>query len=323
MRAAVAVAVLAVVAGLSALAFAAAPPGRIGPALHIVNLGRHLTPYGKQVEVGNVPMGAAVTPDGRYYWTVSAGAGFNDVRIVSVNHARVIQTIKLPGASGGVAIDPRGGKAYVSGIANSTNQGTSRPRLPGGKGDVIHVFKYSQSSGRAHETRRIKVPPPSDAPNVEDFPAHRAPIAYPEHLAVSGDGHTLLVPLGLSDAAAVVGVKSHVVRYVGTGHYPYGAAIFAHGTRGLVSNESPGTVSVINLRNATKIRDIKVGNFLSHPEAIVARGRWAFVTVTNRDYVAAIDLKSLKVVAKLSTKTRAGVGSAPDGVALTPSGGRV
>ena len=79
--------------------------GRIGPSLRILNNGRHLTPYGRLVNVGNVPTGGALTPDGRFYWTVSAGSGFNDIRIVSVKTAKVVQTIPLPGASGGVVID--------------------------------------------------------------------------------------------------------------------------------------------------------------------------------------------------------------------------
>ncbi len=135
----------------------AADDGRIGPSLRIVNNGRHLTPYGRLVNVGNVPTGGALTPDGRFYWTVSAGSGFNDVRIVSVKSAKVVQTIPLPGASGGVVIDRKGKRAYVSGLANSTNLETSQPNLLGGTGDVIHVFSIS-SSGKATETGQLPVP---------------------------------------------------------------------------------------------------------------------------------------------------------------------
>src|SRR3954470_10864273 len=122
-----------------------ADTGRIGPSLRILNNGRHLTPYGRLVNVGNVPTGGALTPDGRYYWTVSAGSGFNDIRVVSVKSAKVVQTIPLPGASGGIVIDRKGRRAYVSGLANSTNLETSEPSLPGGQGDVIHVFSISSS----------------------------------------------------------------------------------------------------------------------------------------------------------------------------------
>ena len=67
-------------AAITAFPALAADDGRIGPSLRILNNGRHLTPYGRLVNVGNVPTGGALTPDGRFYWTVSAGSGFNDIR---------------------------------------------------------------------------------------------------------------------------------------------------------------------------------------------------------------------------------------------------
>src|SRR5262245_20960933 len=185
-------------------AIAADPPGRIGPSLRILNNGRHLTPYGRLVNVGNVPTGGALTPDGRFYWTVSAGSGFNDIRIVSVRSAKVIQTIPLPGASGGVVIDRAGKHAYVSGLPNSTNLETSEPNLPGGQGDVIHVFDLSKS-GRATETGQLPVPAPADAVPPNDFPLpSQKKIGYPEYLDVTPNGKTLVVPLNLANFAAIV-----------------------------------------------------------------------------------------------------------------------
>jgi DNA-binding beta-propeller fold protein YncE len=318
MLAALAVVALLIVAGGAALALAAADQGAIGPQLAIVNDGRHLTPYGRTTTVGNAPMGGAVTPDGRFYWTVSAGAGLNDIRIVSVKTAKVVQIVPLPGASGGIAIG--GGRAYVSGLQNSTNKGTSRPDLPGGGGDVIHVFKYSKASGKATETSQIAVPPPAGTPGPEDFPLHASKArSYPEHLAASRDGKTLLVPLGLADSAAVV--KGTSVRYVKVGNYPYGAAILPDGRRGLVTNETTGTVSVIDLRRARVVKTIDVGGHLAHPEAVVApAGKRAYVTVTNQDRVAVIDTRKLKRESYLADGVKAGVGTAPDAAAVTATG---
>ena len=80
--------------------------------------------------LGNVPTGGAVTADGRFLWTVSAGFGSNDVRIVDTARRRVCQILNLPGASGGIALDSRHRLAYVSGLANSLWQ-PSRKNLPG------------------------------------------------------------------------------------------------------------------------------------------------------------------------------------------------
>jgi hypothetical protein len=64
-----------------AVAFGA-DDGVIGPQLGLVASGRHLQPAGTLVDLGNFPTGGAVTPDGRFYWTISTGRGQNDIRIV-------------------------------------------------------------------------------------------------------------------------------------------------------------------------------------------------------------------------------------------------
>jgi YVTN family beta-propeller protein len=306
----------AAVAGSVAVA-ADVNEGRIGPSLQILNNGRHLTPYGRLVNVGNVPTGGALTPDGRFYWTVSAGSGFNDIRIVSVKSAKVVQTIPLPGASGGVVIDRKGKRAYVSGLPNSTNLETSRPNLPGGKGDVIHVFALAKS-GKATETGQLAVPAPADAEPPNDFPLPSSrKIGYPEYLDISPNGRTLVVPLNLANRAAIVDVKTKRVRYAKVGRYPYAAAVLPDGRRALVSNETTGTVSVVDLATAKVVKSITAGGHLAHPEAIVApKGGRAYVTVTNKDRVAVIDTKKLKVVKNVNVGVKAGIGTNPNALAF-------
>src|SRR4051812_11661864 len=58
--------------------------GRIRPKNRIQPSGRKLRPVGKLTKVGNHPAGAALTTNGRFYWTVSAARGRNDLRIVQV-----------------------------------------------------------------------------------------------------------------------------------------------------------------------------------------------------------------------------------------------
>ncbi|MDX6663947.1 MAG: hypothetical protein QOG68_153, partial [Solirubrobacteraceae bacterium] len=228
------------------LAASSIQTGRIGPARHLVNNGRHLRPLGKQVRVGQFPTGGAVTPNGRWYWTVSTGRGQNDIRIVSVSKPHVIQTLVLPGASGGITMDPKHALVYVSGVAESRYKSQAvAADVPGKGGNTIHVFSYVPATGVATRAGTIDVPPPSSATAVQNFPpTPTTKDSWPDRLAVSGDGSKLLVPLNLADAAAVIDVKTKAVSYVATGNYPYGAAILRDGKTGLVSNETPGTVSV-------------------------------------------------------------------------------
>jgi DNA-binding beta-propeller fold protein YncE len=301
--------------------------GRIGPARDLLGNGRALSPYGTQAALGNFPTGGRVTPNGRFFWTVSTGRGANDVRIVSVRTGKVLQTLPLPGASGGIAMDPSRPLVYVSGVHDSHHKLEQSPAgTPGIDGDVVHVFSYSARFGRARFERVIKVPPPSNAATPQDFPpTNSKKIAWPDRLAVSPDGKRLLVPLNLADAAAIVDTSSDAVRYVATGSYPYGAAILPDGKTGLVSNETPGTVSVIDLDAGKKTKDIQVGPHLSHPEAIAVdpRAARAYVAIANSDQVAVIDTKALKVDRTLSVERPQGIGASPVDVAVAPDGGHL
>ena len=304
------------------------PKLTVGLADRVTATLRHLKPYGKLVQVGNFPGGSALTPDGRFYWTVSAGYDTNGVQIVNVKKRKVIQDLVIPGASGGVALDGAHRLAYVSGEPNPGIAEFQAPAgAPGANGDVVHVFRWSRRSGRAKELHVIDVPPPGDAPNVDAFPPEVPPrqMSWPERLAISPNGKTLLVALGLADNAAVVDTKTRAVRYVPTGSHPFGAAILPDGKTGLVSNRGPGTVSVIDLPSATKVADIQAGPHLSHPESITLdpkRPR-AYVPLTNDDAVAVLNTKSMTLARTISVKVPQGPGGSPVATALTPGGHRL
>ena len=60
------------------------PLGVIGPSTGIQPSGRQLHPAGRLTQLGNLPTGGVLTPNGRYLWALSTGRGRNDVRIVQV-----------------------------------------------------------------------------------------------------------------------------------------------------------------------------------------------------------------------------------------------
>lgn len=292
--------------------------------------GRLLTPAGSLVELGNLPLGGAVTDDGRFLWTVSAGALSNDVRIVDTATRKVCRVLQLPGASGGIALDSAHHRAYVSGLANSRWQ-PSKAALPGVRGDVVHVFSWADSCASAREIRTIAVPPQAGAPMQQTFPVPRGGLtasllAWPTDLAVSGDGGRLLVPLNLANSAAIVDLnRSDAVRYVVLGSYPFGAAIAPGGRVGLVTNEADGTVSVIDMNKGVKLTDITVGAPLSHPEGIVIdkTGRRAYVALSASDQVVVIDLRKRAVERTIWVGWPTGLGTIPTALALSPSGDRL
>jgi DNA-binding beta-propeller fold protein YncE len=306
--------------GAALLAAAVCGPGTAADAF--LGNGRQLTPYGRMTTVGQFPTGGALTQDGRFYWAVGTGRGTNDVRILDVATGKVVQTIKLPGASGGIAMDPSRSLAYISGVHDSSFP-SQQVGGPGKDGDVVHVYSYD-AGGHATFKKVLAVPPQALAPIPQNFPpTNTAKIAWPDRLAVSPDGSTLLVPLNLADSAAIVNTGSGAVRYVDVGHYPYGAAILPGNHFGLVSNETPGTVSVIDLAGGKVVKTIQVGAHLSHPEAIAldnAHHR-AFVALANSDQVAVVDTDSFQLIKTLSVAHPEGIGASP--TALTVARGRL
>ena len=91
-----------------------------------------------------------------------------------------------------------------------------------------------------------------------------------------------------------------------TGRYPYGAAITRDGKKGLISNEADGTVSVIDLAEASEEKEITVGPHLSHPEGIATdpKADRVYVAVTHQDLVRVIDTKSWRWSARCRSSAR-------------------
>jgi YVTN family beta-propeller protein len=340
----IAVSVSAVVAGLTAGTAAARPeqnstarstPGAVpiraagpaavpSPASGLQPNGRLLTPAGEQVDLGTLPMGGAITDDGRFLWTVSSGILTNDVRVVDLASRDVCAVLNVPGASGGIALDSAHRLAYVSGLPNSRWQPT-KDSLPGARGDVVHVFSWTSDCSQIREVRTIPLPLPAQPPLTQAFPPPRAglpasPSNWPMKLSVTADGRRLLVALNLSDSAAIVDLASDTVRLVPVGGYPFGAATIPRQHLGLVSNEASGTVSVVDLQSGRKIKDITVGAPLSHPQGIVVNrgGTRAYVALSASDQVVVLDLTSLKVARTIGVGRSAGLGTKPTALALSP-----
>ena len=362
-RLGLALAVALLAAALLAAAAAAVNPNAVSPATRIQPSGRQLTPYGHLTRLGNHPGGGALSPNGRFLWALDSGRGINDIRIVDVDPAlgcrkgkrgrrcrrrakkrrgRVIQTIRMPGLSGGIVMANGGRRAYVSGVFDSpyTDQ-ASPPSVPGREGDVIHVFDFSRRTGRARRAGTIPVPPPAGAPTPPGFPSAgqavgpplpqtfpptgTKPISWPRDLAISRDGRTLLAALNLADRAAVVDLRTRKVSYVRVGSYPYGATISHNGRFGLVGNEADGTVSVIDLKTKQVTKTITVGGHLSHPEGMFTdpKADRAYVAITAEDRIAVIDTKRMAVSRYLSVARKTGNGTQPTRLSVTLDGCRL
>jgi DNA-binding beta-propeller fold protein YncE len=298
----------------------------VGVDSQITPNGRQLDPVGRMTALGAFPTGGALTPDGRFYWAVDAGRGENAVRIVDVDSGHVRQTLPIPGGYVGVAFDPVGRRAYVSG---QPAEGEQPPAAKGLNGDVIHVYRVDPDDGSAVEIDPIAIPAAArdGAAAQDELPPASGVKAWPEGLAVTPNGRHLVVALGQADQAAIINLENGASTLADVGRYPYGIAVDRTRDRAYVTNERDGTLSVISIPSGRLIATIAVGDAgyagYAHPEGLAVdptRDR-LYVAVTDRDQVAVIDTGDLKLVRTLDVgRPEAAIGSAPINVGVAPDG---
>src|SRR4051794_4325294 len=317
--------VAALLAAAVALPAAAPAQETPSPSTGLTVAGRQLEPAGRMTPVGSFPTGGALTPDGRFYWSVDAGRGSTAVRIVDVGTGAVKQALPIPGGYVGIAFAPDGRHAYVSGVPADGDFGKG---LKGAGGDVIHVFEVDPASGNATEADPIALPNARDGAAAQDeLPAASNVNAWPEGLDVTADGKYLVVALGQADQVAIIDLATRKATLANVGRYPYGVVVDPRRPRAYVTNERDGTVSAIEIPSGKVLGTIAVGGprgpDYAHAQGIAAdplRDR-VYVAVTDRDLVAVLDTNPLKLERYVDV-SRAGapLGTAPVAPAVAPSG---
>ena len=84
---------------------------------------------------------------------------------------QLVQFIQMPEAAGGMTMAAYGRTAYVSGMPESPRKDQQSPKgTPGKQGDVLHVFHYDRTTGKAKRAGIIPVPPPSGTATPQALP---------------------------------------------------------------------------------------------------------------------------------------------------------
>ncbi len=301
-------------------------PGGGSTTVRIPNSGRVLSPIGRMTVVGNFPTGGRLSPDGRFYWSVSAGHGQNDVHVVDVATGLVTQVLPLPGSYGQMAFAPDGRRAYVSG----TPKGGSVPSGPtvGDDGDVIHRFDVEPTTGFATEIEPFALPGTTGgSARLNGFPpdlTNGLP-SGPVGLAVSPDGAWLVVALYNADQAAIIDTASGAASTVRVGAYPFAVGFERSGRFTYVTNAYDGTLTKIDVAAASVVTTIGGvggldGDVNSQPQYVLADPTRdvIYVAVTNHDGIAVVDTASDAVTRFISVKRAEGFGSQPVALALSP-----
>ncbi|HEY6424917.1 MAG TPA: beta-propeller fold lactonase family protein [Pseudonocardiaceae bacterium] len=295
------------VALLVMLAAGCGPPAlsrpHAGPATDattMIPVGYTLTPAGRQTDLGDLPLAAAISPDDHWLAISNDGQGAQSLQLVDTSSGTVRQTLSYPAPQAlfvGLAFAPDGKTLYASGGGNEM------------------IRRYSVGGGALAEQAPIPLPTTNPAgAKVNPFPAG---------IVLTPDGQRLLVADQQADAFSVVDLTSGNVHTTAAGHKPYAVVASPDGHTAYVTNEGTNTVSVMDLTKPepAQQKTITVG---THPnKAIMSTdGHTLFVANGDSDEVSVIDVGSGAVTHTISLAPYPGaqVGSSPDGLTQSPDG---
>ncbi|MGB8651917.1 MAG: bifunctional YncE family protein/alkaline phosphatase family protein [Mycobacteriales bacterium] len=251
----------------------------------VTPLGHRITPAGRQSRLGDLPLGSALSPDGRTLLVSNDGQGTQSLQVVDARSGAVRQTLPYSAPASlfvGVAFSPDGRTAWASGGGDGT------------------IHRYGVAAGHVTESAPLTV-------GARLFPAG---------LAVTPDGRRLVVADHLGDAVSVVDVATGAVRTTAVGHHPRSVTLSRDGRTAWVTDQGGDTVSVVDVTGAPVVRStVRVG---THPAAAVLDGSSVWVANAESDTLSVLDAATDRVVdtVRLAPYPAAPVGSSPSALAL-------
>jgi autotransporter-associated beta strand protein/YVTN family beta-propeller protein len=242
------------------------------------------TIVGSPISTGVMPIGVAVTPDGRYVYITNNGS--NTVSVIDAVTDRVVGSVSVPAGPIGVAVTPDGKYAFVT-------------------SSVFFTFTGHTVSVINTATNTLVGPPISVG-------------SGPIGVAFTPDGKFSYVANFNDGTASVINTATRtvVVPSIPLGSptgSPVGVAVTPDGKFVYVANVNASTVSVISTATNTVVSSIPVGNG-ALGVAVTPNGKFVYVGNVNGKTVSVISTTTNTVVDLIT------VGISPVGVDVTPDG---
>jgi len=329
----------------SSAAAPATPPGLSDPATTLPN-GRTVAPAGQRVDLGDFPVGVAVSPDGRLAVAANAGqgmglnAGFGSFcdgpgaadRCHQAPAAQVGDPATPAPDESLTAVDLLSGKAStVTAGPTSRDPGARRFNFfaaglafspdgrhlfaTGGGNDAVYDFAVRGTSLVSPPARTVylhsdAVLSADGAPASGFDPPATGPAGEAKGLSITPDGGRLLVARELAGELDVLGPDLGLRQRLALGApgtgYPYAVAVAPDGRRAWVSLQGSGQLAVVALDQPAAV--VTMVAVGDHPTglAVTPDGGQVLVANANDDTVAVVDAASGVVVQRLGVQAVAG-----------------
>ncbi|HZR25871.1 MAG TPA: bifunctional YncE family protein/alkaline phosphatase family protein [Vicinamibacterales bacterium] len=282
-------------------------PGPLGGGVTLLPNGWKIAPAGRHVQVGDLPLAMAESPDGKYLLVSNNGYALPSISIVDVQHQNVRGTLQLDHAWVGLAWHPDGKHVYVSGAANNTVHELTWA-------DGVLTRQPDLVLGRPMEIPR----PESESENINR--PDPVPQSFVGGIAISPDGTRLFAVHVLGQIVSAVDLKTgHVLHSIELPAEAYTCVVSPDGSTLFVSLWGGAKVLAYDAQTFAPKGEIAVGE---HPNAmaITKDGKRLFVAAANTNAVYAIDLAERRAVEQISVAMfpQAPAGSTPNSVNLSP-----
>ncbi len=248
----------------------------------VINNGEN-TVIGNSIQVGNLPRGLAITPDGKFAYVVNFIG--DNVSVIDLNsEGNIVATVRVSARPDDVAITPNGDYAYVTSLLNK-----------------ISVIATATNT---IETT-ISLPAGSRGPGG---------------IAFTRNGYAYVANFGSNNVSVInINNQNTIEKTIEVGRQPTEIAITPDDRFAYVTNHGSASVSVIDIEKNEVDKTFTVG---TRPLGIAVSpdGKNAFVTnvgpnALGPDYVSVIDITAGTVDKEAFT-----VGTDPFGIAVSPDG---
>jgi YVTN family beta-propeller protein len=283
----------AVLPTLCCLALAATPfaqpqsppsqPGPLPDGRILLPNGWTISPAGKEVPLGGLPLRVVAVPRSPFLVVTSNGFGDQFLAVLDAGSREVVDRTPIKQGWAGLAVSPDAQRVYAS----------------AGAEDRVLVYRFANG----HLTADGDIP--------------LAPRSFPAGLSLSPDGRRLYIAANLGNSAIAVDTGTRKVLYrQPVGAKPYTCALSTSTGRLYVSNWGTNTVSVLVAADGTPVTEIQVqdkpGDLLATPD-----GTLIFAANTDRNTVSVIDSKKNSVIEQIETSIvpHAPPGSTPNALA--------
>jgi DNA-binding beta-propeller fold protein YncE len=264
-------------------------PGQY-PGYTLLPNGWKLTPAGRHVNIGELPLNLIVTKDEKYALTCNSGMGENSISVIDISAGKEIQREIVKKTWRGIAFNGDESKLFVS----------------GGNDNLVWIYNFIDGKLSLSDSIIIGK-------------------RYPkEYLSITGleycSGKDLLLAVSKqSNSLYVVDIKTKsIIKELNLGHKCFDVKVNNKQTFAYISLWSGSAVVEIDLSNFSIAKIIKTGD---HPcDLVITKDdSRLFVANANNNTTSVIDLKLGKEIEKLNSAISpdAPMGSTPNALCLS------